>query len=69
MLNYQPGMVCFNGKAAAAAFLSKKTKDIEYGLLPISIGRSKLFVAPSTSGSANACWDESYWFELRKLIE
>jgi len=69
ILNYQPGIVCFNGKAAAAAFLSKKTKDIEYGLLPFKIGKTTLFVAPSTSGSANGCWAESYWFMLRKLIE
>lgn len=69
ILIYQPRMVCFNGKAAAAAFLSKRTKDIGYGLLPIGIGKTKLFVAPSTSGSANGFWDENYWFMLRKLIE
>lgn len=69
IINYQPRIVCFNGKAAAAAFLSKKTKDIEYGLLPDRIGKTKLFVAPSTSGSANGCWDESHWFMIRKLME
>jgi len=68
ILNYQPKLVCFNGKAAAASFLSKKTKDIEYGLLPDKIGATKLFVAPSTSGNANGVWDESYWFMLREFI-
>jgi len=69
IVSYQPKLVCFNGKAAAAAYLSKKTKDIEYGLLPDKIGNTKLFVAPSTSGSANGFWDESYWFMLKKIME
>jgi len=38
-------------------------------LLPDKIGNTKLFVAPSTSGSANGFWDESYWFMLKKIIE
>jgi len=69
ILVFQPKLICFNGKAAASAYLGIKTKSIKYGLLTDRIGNTKLFVAPSTSGSANGFWDESYWFLLKKLIE
>ena len=68
---YSPKFICFNGKASAAAFLfnsHKKTAFVDFGLQKQKIGNTKLFVAPSTSGSANGFWDESYWFELKQLI-
>jgi len=68
---YSPKYVCFNGKASAAAFLyndHKKTSRIEFGPVTEKIANTKLFVAPSTSGSANGFWDEMYWFQLKDLI-
>jgi len=69
---FQPQFVCFNGKASAAVFLFNKIKQtgkVNYGILPQTISKTKLFVAPSTSGSANSSWDESYWYELKKLVD
>lgn len=68
ILKHSPRMVCFNGKKAAATFFNTKTKHIHYGLQPQTIGKTKIYVAPSTSGSARKFWDESYWVDLKKSI-
>lgn len=68
---YQPKIVCFNGKGAAAVLLYnniKKTKTINYGFLPQTIGITKFFVATSTSGQARKSWDEGVWIQLKKLV-
>ncbi len=64
ILQFQPKMVCFNGKKAGAVYLNTKTKHVSYGLQTTTIGNTKLYIAPSTSGSARRFWDESYWMEL-----
>ncbi|MFA5297579.1 MAG: mismatch-specific DNA-glycosylase [Lutibacter sp.] len=69
ILKYQPKIACFNGKKAAATYLDTKTKNISYGLMPNTIGLTKLYCAPSTSGNARKFWDESYWFKLKELIK
>ncbi len=70
IMKYQPKIVCFNGKAAAAAlFNSRNTSAIDYGFLTQTIGKTRLFVAPSTSGSARGFWDEKYWYLLKKELE
>ena len=66
-LEYQPGVVGFNGKEAAKIFLSKN--KVSYGCQDVQIGDSILFVLPSTSNSANRFWDPNYWHELAKLIK
>ena len=68
IFNYQPKMVCFNGKKAAAEFMGTKTKNIRYGIMAGTIGETKLYCAPSTSGSARRFWDEVYWINLRREI-
>jgi len=60
--------VPMHGKKAAAVYLNTKTKYLPYGFLPQTIGKTKLFVAPSTSGSARRFWDENYWFNLKQII-
>jgi TDG/mug DNA glycosylase family protein len=68
---FEPQIVCFNGKAAASIFVygtKSKTGKIDYGFLPLSIGETKLYVAPSTSGSANSSWDIKKWQDLLKYI-
>lgn len=64
---YQPQWVCFNGKQAASRVTGIKTSQLEYGEMIQTIGRTKLYLAPSTSGAANGFWDESYWKELKLL--
>ncbi|MGH2374506.1 MAG: mismatch-specific DNA-glycosylase [bacterium] len=59
---YQPRYLCFNGKRAAREFLRRP--EVEYGVQAERIGRTVLFIAPSTSRSANAFWDLSIWHDL-----
>ena len=61
---YTPQVLCFNGKRAAEEFLSR---SVTYGLQRETVGRTKLFVAPSTSGAASGYWNVAYWFELAKI--
>lgn len=69
MEKFKPMMICFNGKESARVFMGLSlTSKVSYGLQKVTIGKTKLFVAPSTSGAANGSWDESYWFELKRMI-
>lgn len=66
---FQPRYICFNGKEAGIRFLGlKKTSAVDYGLHTAVIGKTKVFIAPSTSGSARGSWDESYWHDLKTLV-
>jgi len=71
MEQYKPKFIGFTSKAAASFALGCRgvTSIIDYGLQSRTIGASKVFVLPSTSGSARRFWDEKYWFELKKLIQ
>lgn len=70
IFTYQPKVVCFNGKKAAAEFYGHgNTRNLNYGLQGGTIGLSHLFVAPSTSGSARKYWDEGIWFELVEIVK
>ena len=69
ILKHQPQFVCFNGKEAAKVYFNQKsTKQIIYGLQEKSLGKTKLYVAPSTSLQAIAYWDETIWQNLYNLI-
>ncbi len=63
---YRPRCVCFNGKRAAQEFLQR---SVGYGLARETIDQTILFVAPSTSGSANRWWDSSYWAALAQICQ
>lgn len=65
MRQYQPGMLVFNGKRAAKEYLAMPT--VVYGLLPHTIGTTKLFVCPSTSAAAKGSWDPRWWELMAKL--
>ena len=62
----QPAFLCFNGKRAATEYLD--SKRLAYGLHATTIGATRLFVAPSTSGAANGSWDLSVWEEFARLV-
>lgn len=70
MKNLNPKIIAFTSKKAAAYALGfgGVTSNVEYGLQAQTIGSSKAFVLPSTSGSARKYWDESYWMQLNKLF-
>ena len=61
----KPKYLCFNGKRAAQEYLKHKVK---YDLQSESIEKTRIFVAPSTSGAANRFWDIKIWRELSRLI-
>jgi TDG/mug DNA glycosylase family protein len=61
---YAPAIVAFNGKKAASVFLEESTNLISYGLQSVTIGKTKIFVLPSTSARARSFWDETYWQQL-----
>ena len=63
---YQPRYFCYNGKRGAREFLG--AADIQFGVQRQRIGRTVLFVAPSTSGAAAATWDLSVWQDLARRV-
>lgn len=67
---YKPKVIAFNSKKGAAFALGFKgiTKHVSYGLQEHMIGESRVYVLPSTSGSATRYWDKTYWIELKEFI-
>lgn len=70
MKTFNPKFIAFNSKKSASFVFGYRgiTHLVDYGLQSNKIGKSKVFVLPSTSGSARRYWDEKFWFELKKLI-
>jgi TDG/mug DNA glycosylase family protein len=66
MREFAPGMLAFNGKRAAKEYLRMSTTV--YGLLPHTIGTTRLFVCPSTGAAARGSWDPRWWQLLVKLL-
>jgi mismatch-specific thymine-DNA glycosylase len=67
---YQPGVVCFNGMSIYQAFAN--VKKVVPGLQAERMGRSRLFVLPSSSGRTAAYPRPrklEYFRALRELIE
>jgi len=58
---FSPRAVAFNGKRAAAAFYDCRTAAVHYGVQPEPIGTTRVFVLPSTSGSARSYWNIGFW--------
>ena len=65
VLKYSPRVLAFNGKSSAKAFLGRPAR---YGLQPDTVGRTEVFVLPSTSGAARGYWNDSYWHDLAKSL-
>ena len=63
---YAPRVLAFNGKRASAVFLREVlAATIEnYGLQPQKLGKTAIFVLPSTSGAARRWWDAAPWQAL-----
>jgi len=70
MKTFSPKYIAFTSKTAAAYALGYYgvTSLVKYGLHSKTIGNSKVFILPSTSGSARRFWDINYWHELKQLI-
>ncbi len=62
---HRPWYLCFNGKRAAQEFLGRA--HVDYGVNG-RLGRTTLFVAPSTSRAANGSWDVAPWQDLARQV-
>lgn len=62
----RPRVLAFNGKNAARRTLG--LWDLSYGLLAQRMGPTRLFLCPSTSGSARRHWDPTVWRALADLV-
>lgn len=62
----RPALLCFNGKRAASEFLGRR--QVGFGVQSETIADTRIFVAPSTSGAANATWDPARWQQLADLV-
>lgn len=63
---FNPKAVAFNGKRAARAFFGH---DMQYGLQTETVGKSAIFVLPSTSSAARGHWDQSHWKALSDFLQ
>lgn len=61
---FTPKILAFNGKRAACAFYG--CKRVDYGRQSEPLGRTAVFVLPSTLGAARRYWKESHWRGLAK---
>lgn len=66
VLHFAPLVLAFNGKRAAEVFLN--FRRVQYGLQSATVGSTRLFVAPSTSGAANGYWSIDRWRELAQIV-
>ena len=62
----QPDALAFNGKTAAKAFLGRGPMD--YGRREETIGKTAIWVLPSTSGAASGAWSIWPWQELADAV-
>jgi len=63
---HQPGILAFNGKTAAKAYLGAAT--VEYGPQSTRIGQTAIWVLPSTSGAASGAWSIEPWQQLADIM-
>ena len=67
---FKPDIVAFTSKRAGMEFLElKNSKYIHYGEQKQKVGKTRLWVLPSTSGLASGSWDVSYWHALAKYLQ
>lgn len=66
LIRFEPQIVAFNSKNAAEKFFNQR---MSFGQQAHKIGKSIVFVLPSTSGLACRSWDESKWIELSNCLK
>jgi len=66
---YAPRFLAFNGKRAATLALKVHGPMLNYGKQDTVIGRTELFVLPSTSGAASGFWDARHWHDFAHHVE
>lgn len=68
IVDIHPSFLAFNGKRAAQVFFRHlfDIRKIDYGSQSRTIGSTRVFILPSTSGAANGFWDPTPWHALAK---
>lgn len=69
ILVFQPDILAFTSKTAAATFLCKSTGAIPLGFQPETVGRTRLYALPSPSGQARIFWDQAVWQALADAVQ
>ncbi len=62
---FQPAFLAFTSKKAGGTFLGARAVD--YGLQPVTIGVTRLFILPSPSPAAQSSWQITPWRVLAAL--
>jgi TDG/mug DNA glycosylase family protein len=68
ILLYRPAILAFTSKTGASHFLDRPTGRIALGEQSERIGKTRLFVLPSPSGSGRRYWDIAVWEDLAALV-
>ena len=68
ILLFQPQILAFTSKTGASRFLGRSTAQIALGEQSERVGRSRLFVLPSPSGSGRRYWDRGPWETLAAIV-
>jgi len=63
---HAPKALAFNGKKSACEFFG--VNQLSYGRQNAGIGRTVVFVLPSTSGAARRFWNVAYWSEVARFV-
>jgi TDG/mug DNA glycosylase family protein len=63
--DYKPFALAFTSKKAGQSFFGGKR---DYGQQPETIGTTRIYILPSTSGLANAYWSDKWWSRLASDI-
>lgn len=63
---HQPDLLAFNGKTAARVFFGRARA--EYGPQRDFIGRTAIWVLPSTSGAASGAWRIDPWLAMAQAL-
>ncbi len=68
ILQYQPRILAFTSKHGASVFF--QAKSLEYGEQVEKIGDTRMWVLPSTSGSARSHWQrlQGHWYALAEVF-
>jgi double-stranded uracil-DNA glycosylase len=64
--HFAPGVVAFVGKRAAREVLGQKPGG--YGEQDATVGVSRVWILPSTSGAARGFWDIAPWLALARTF-
>jgi TDG/mug DNA glycosylase family protein len=68
ILRWQPAILAFTSKTGASRFLDQPTGKIELGEQTETVGRTRLYVLPSPSGSGRRYWSLGPWQSLSAAV-